>query len=325
MAEGSGIRWTNDPGPLGFACRHGFPVPIMLPKVLVIDMDMLQLSIQVGVNGLMFGIVYILMALGFTMIFGIMRVVNFAHGEFYMLGAIAVLLLFGKLGYDYYLSLTIAVLFVGLFGVVVERLLLRSLVGRELNSMIMTLAISITMLSMVAIIFGPQEQSVDRPVSGIFQIAGVIIPQDRVMVGAIAMAVLVVFYLFLHYARFGLAMRAVAQDSGAAELQGIRPGFIYSLAFGVGSMLAGLAGALMAPIYTISPFMGDVPMMMAFIVVILGGLGSIPGAVVGGLLLGLVESVFSTFFGSTAATMIAFGMVVLILLVKPSGLMGRAQ
>lgn len=286
---------------------------------------MLQLIIQIAVNGLTFGLIYILMALGFTLIFGIMRVVNFAHGEFYMVGAIGILLLFGTLGFNYYLSIVFAVLCVGLLGVIVERVLLRGFVGRELNSMIMALAVAITLQALAAILFGPQEQSVARPVSGVLQVAGVFIPRDRIMVGAIALAVLIAFYLFLRYARYGLAMRAVAQDPDAAALQGIRPGFIYSLAFGVGSLLAGLAGALMAPVYTISPFMGDVPMMMAFIVVILGGLGSIPGAVVGGLLLGLVESLFSTFFGSTIATMIAFGMVVLILLFKPSGLMGRAQ
>lgn len=286
---------------------------------------MLQLIIQIAVNGLTFGLIYILMALGFTLIFGIMRVVNFAHGEFYMVGAIGILLLFGTLGINYYLSIVFAVLCVGLLGIIVERLLLRGFVGRELNSMIMALAVAITLQALAAILFGPQEQSVARPVTGVLQVAGVFIPRDRIVVGAIALAVLVAFYLFLRYARYGLAMRAVAQDPDAAALQGIRPGFIYSLAFGVGSLLAGLAGALMAPVYTISPFMGDVPMMMAFIVVILGGLGSIPGAVVGGLLLGFVESLFSTFFGSTIATMIAFGMVVLILLFKPSGLMGRAQ
>ncbi|MCC5857460.1 MAG: branched-chain amino acid ABC transporter permease [Ectothiorhodospiraceae bacterium] len=286
---------------------------------------MLQLTIQIAVNGLTFGLIYILMALGFTLIFGIMRVVNFAHGEFYMVGAIGILLLFGTLGFNYYLSIVFAVLCVGLLGVIVERVLLRGFVGRELNSMIMALAVAITLQALAAILFGPQEQSVARPVTGVLQVAGVFIPRDRIVVGVIALAVLIAFYLFLRYARYGLAMRAVAQDPAAAALQGIRPGFIYSLAFGVGSLLAGLAGALMAPVYTISPFMGDVPMMMAFIVVILGGLGSIPGAVVGGLLLGFVESLFSTFFGSTIATMIAFGMVVLILLFKPSGLMGRAQ
>jgi len=285
---------------------------------------MLQLISQVAVNGLMTGLVYILMALGFTLIFGIMRVVNFAHGELYMIGAFAILVLFGTYGVNYYFAVIGAVIIAAGIGVILERVLLRRFVGRELNGMIMALAISISLQALAAIFFGPQEQSVPRPVSGIINLGSVIVPRDRLVVGGIALLVLAVFYVFLRYARYGLAMRAVAQDPEAAALQGIRPGFIYGLAFGVGSLLAGLAGALMAPVYTILPYMGSVPMMKAFIVVILGGLGSLPGAVIGGLVLGMVESAVATAYSSTIATMVAFGLVVLILLFKPNGLMGRS-
>ncbi len=286
---------------------------------------MLQLISQVGVNGLMTGLVYILMALGFTLIFGIMRVVNFAHGELYMIGAFTILVLFGGYGLNYYFAVIAAIIVAAGVGVILERLLLRRFVGRELNGMIMALAISITLQASVAIFFGPQERSVPRPVSGIIDLWGVVVPKDRIVVGAIALLVLLVFYFFLRYARVGLAMRAVAQDPESAALQGIRPGFIYALSFGIGSLLAGLAGALMGPVYTILPYMGSVPMVKAFIVVILGGLGSLPGAVIGGLLLGMVESAVATVFSSTVAAMVAFGLVILILLFKPNGLMGRAQ
>lgn len=286
---------------------------------------MLQLLIQVGVNGLIAGLVYILMALGFTLIFGIMRIVNFAHGEFYMVGALAVLVLFSYLGLNYYTAVVMAAIIVGLFGAVIERVLLRQFVGRELNGMIMTLAIAITIQAAATIVFGPQEVSVPRPVTGVTEIAGILVPNDRMLVGLIAVAVLILFYLFLRFAPVGLAMRAVAQDWEAAALQGIRPQRIYLIAFAIGSTLAGLAGALMAPIYTISPYIGEVPMLKAFIVVILGGLGSLPGAVVGGLLIGLVEAGFSTLINSTVATMISFGLVVVILLFKPAGLLGHAR
>jgi len=285
---------------------------------------MLQLISQVAANGLMTGLVYILMALGFTLIFGIMRVVNFAHGELYMIGAFAILVLFGTFGINYYVAVVAAVIIAAAIGVILERTLLRRFVGKELNGMIMALAISITLQALAGIFFGPQEQSVARPVSGIFNIGGVIVPRDRIVVGGIALLVLAIFYVFLRYTRFGLGMRAVSQDPDAAALQGIRPGFIYGLAFGVGSLLAGLGGALMAPVYTIFPYMGSVPMMKAFIVVILGGLGSLPGAVVGGLLLGMVESAVASFYSSTIATMVAFGLVILILLFRPNGLMGRS-
>ncbi|MGX0978812.1 branched-chain amino acid transport system permease protein [Roseovarius sp. MBR-51] len=286
---------------------------------------MLQLLIQILMNGLMMGLVYIMMALGFTLIFGIMRIVNFAHGEFYMLGAMAVMLLFSTLGINYFVAVLVAALMVAVVGMLIERLLLRQFVGRELNGMIMTLAIAITLKAGATIIFGPQEMSIPRPVSGVTNIAGILIPNDRMLVGAIAIAILVLFYFFLRYARAGLAMRAVAQDWEAAALQGIRPQRIYLLSFGIGCALAGLAGALMAPIYTVSPFIGEVPMLKAFIVVILGGLGSLPGAVVGGLLLGVVEAGVATFINTTVATMISFALVVVILLFRPAGLMGQSR
>lgn len=285
---------------------------------------MLQLISQVVANGLMTGMVYVLMALGFTLIFGIMRVVNFAHGELYMIGAFAILVFSGLFGINYYVAVVAGVFIAAIIGVILEHTLLRRFVGKELNGMIMALAISISLQALAGIIFGPQEQSVARPVTGILDLGGVIIPRDRVVVGGIALLVLVAFYLFLRYTRYGLGMRAVAQDPDAAALQGIRPGIIYAMAFGVGSLLAGLAGALMAPVYTIFPYMGSVPMMKAFIVVILGGLGSLPGAVIGGLLLGMVESIVASFYNSTIATMVAFGLVILILLFRPNGLMGRS-
>ena len=285
---------------------------------------MLQLISQVAANGLMTGLVYILMALGFTLIFGIMRVVNFAHGELYMIGAFAILILFGTLEVNYYLAVVVSVIIAAIFGIIIERALLRRFVGQELNGMIMALAISISLQALAGIFFGPQEQSVARPISGIFNIGGVIVPRDRIVVGGIALLVLAAFYIFLRYTHYGLAMRAVSQDPDAAALQGIRPALIYTMAFTIGSLLAGLAGALMAPIYTIFPYMGSVPMMKAFIVVILGGLGSLPGAVIGGLLLGMVESGVASFYSSTIATMVAFGLVILILLFRPNGLMGRS-
>ena len=240
---------------------------------------MLQLLTQIGVNGVMMGLVYITMALGFTLIFGIMRIVNFAHGEFYMLGAIVLMVLYAQLGLNYFVAVFLAAACVAAFGMLVERVLLRQFIGRELNGMIMTLAIAITIKAVVAIIFGPQEVSIPRPVSGVTTLGSILIPNDRFLVGGVAVVILSGFYLFLRFAPAGLAMRAVAQDWEAAALQGIRPQRVYLWSFGIGCMLAGLAGALMAPIYTISPYIGTVPMLKAFIVVILGGLGSLPGVV----------------------------------------------
>jgi len=286
---------------------------------------MLQLLIQVGVNGIVMGMVYILMALGFTLIFGIMRIVNFAHGSFYTLGALAVMVLFSTLGINYYLAVVMAAILIALFGALIERVLLRQVVGRELNAMVMTLGIAITIQAIATIIFGPQEVSITRPITGMTSFGGILIPNDRMLVSAIATVILIFFYLFLRFAPAGLAVRAVAHDWEAAALQGIRPQRIYLLSFGIGSMFAGLAGALMGPIYNVSPYIGQTPMLKAFIVVILGGLGSLPGAVVGGLLLGIVESGVSTFINSTVASMVSFALVAVILIVKPTGILGHSR
>ncbi|MDA8249409.1 MAG: branched-chain amino acid ABC transporter permease [Rhodospirillales bacterium] len=278
---------------------------------------------QILSNGVTSGLVYVLMALGFTLIFGIMRVVNFAHGELYMLGGFVVFVLFGTFGWNYYLTVVVAAVAVGLFGAALERLLLRPFIGRELNGMIMALAIAITLRAAAAIVFGPDEQSVPRPVSGVLNLGVAVVPYDRLVVGGLTLLILAAFWAFLQLTRWGLAMRAVAQDAEIAALQGVRPNLIHPLAFGIGGLLAGSAGALMAPIYTIFPYMGELPMLKAFVVVILGGLGSIPGAVLGGMLLGLVESFVATMYNTTAATMVGFGLVILILIVRPRGLMGR--
>jgi branched-chain amino acid transport system permease protein len=284
---------------------------------------MLQLAAQIVVNGLASALVYILMALGFTLIFGIMRVVNFAHGELYMLAAFLVYVLVGTLGWNYYLVVLLAGAIVGLFGALFERVLLRPFIGRELNGMIMTLAVSITLQAAAFILFGSEEQSVARPVAGVIHLGNTVIPWDRLVVGLITLMILGVFYLFMRFTKLGLAMRAVVQDEEIASICGVRSRIIHPLAFGIGAMLAGFAGALMAPIYTIYPYMGAQPMMKAFIVVILGGLGSIPGAVLGGIVLGLSESISATLINSTSAAMISFGIVVLILLIKPTGFLGR--
>jgi branched-chain amino acid transport system permease protein len=284
---------------------------------------MLTLSLQIILNGLTTGLVYVLMALGFTLIFGIMRVVNFAHGELYMVGAFAVTVLNGWLSWPYVPAVLCSVILVGLLGSLLERVLFSRVIGNEFNCMILALAVSICLQSLALIAFGPDEIGAPRPVTGVFHLGPSVIPADRLFVGAMATLLLVAFYVFLNKTHLGLMMRAVAQDAEIAALHGIRPKLIHTAAFAIGSLLAGAAGALMAPIYTVFPYMGELPMMKAFIVVVLGGLGSLPGAVIGGLLLGIVESTFATMFGSTVAALVAFAVVVTTIAVRPEGLMGR--
>jgi branched-chain amino acid transport system permease protein len=277
---------------------------------------------QIILNGLMSGSTYVLMALGFTLIFGIMRIVNFSHGELYMCGSYFVLTFYQLLGLNYFLSLLLAALITAGIGALVERALLRPLVGKELNGMIMTLAVGIAFQSTALIIFGPDEQSMDRPVTGVWRIHELAIPFDRLFVTGSSAGILLLFYAFLKLSRTGKAMQAVAQDAEAASLMGIRPGRVRTLAFAIASGLAALAGGLLAPLYSAGPYVGELPMLKSFVIVVLGGLGSIPGAIIGGLLIGLIESAFTTLGNSSVAMIASFTLVLAIVLFRPLGLMG---
>jgi len=285
---------------------------------------MLEFFSQILVNGLAISSVYILVALGFTLIFGIMHVVNFAHGEFYMFGAYAVYLFAERLGLGYFTGVILAGLVTGAGGVLVERVLMRHVIGREINGLILALGLGVCMQAAALIIMGPDEVTVARPITGSLVLGTVFIPLDRLLVSGVVMVLLAGFYAFMILTPLGLSMRAVAQDSVMAAVYGIRPGRVHAAAFGIATFLAGVAGALVAPLYTVNPTMGQVPMMKAFVIVVLGGLGSIPGAVVGGLLLGFCESLFSTLLNSTYAAIIIFSAVVLALSVRPNGLFGRS-
>jgi branched-chain amino acid transport system permease protein len=279
---------------------------------------------QIIVNGLLVGLIYVIMALGFTLVFGIMRIVNFAHGEFYMIGAMVVLVLYGRMGWPFFPSVALAGLVSALIGVVLERLLIRPVITEEMPGMIMTLAIAITLQSAALLFFGPSEQAMQRPFSGTWSLMNTVVPWDRTVVGICALVILFFFYVLLKFTRVGLAMQAVAQDRETASLMGIESSKIYAVAFGTSCLLAGLAGALMAPIYPIGPYMGEHVVIKAFVIVILGGLGSIPGAVLGGMLIGLSESALGTVLDPTAALIGSFAIVLLIVIVQPTGLMGRS-
>jgi len=285
---------------------------------------MTQFILQIIANGLLSGMVYILMALGFTLIFGIMRIVNFAHGELYMVGASLVLVLYAHNGMNYFVAVLLAALITAGLGALIERFLFRPFVNTELNGMIMSLGIAISLQAAALIVMGPQWQAMERPVSGALDFGGLVVPYDRLFVGGVALAIIALFYLFLTRSRTGLAMQAVAQDAETASLMGVRIGSVSALAFAIAAGLAAAAGGLMAPIYSVAPYMGEMPMLKAFVVVVLGGLGSIPGAVVGGLVIGLVESAFASAMHSTAALIASFALVVLVVLVRPRGLFGKA-
>ena len=288
-------------------------------------MDILTLLMQSGVNGLVIGMMYALMAIGFTLVFGIMRIVNFAHGEFYMIGSFVAFFTYAQWQLPFALTLLIAFVLVGAVGAVIEWLVIRPLRTDELTGMIATLGISVVLQNSALMFFGASPRPMPDVVSGLVRLGPVVFSWSRVFVILSAALVLTAFWLFMQKSRTGRAMRAVAQDQEAALIQGINVERIFPLAFGMSVALAAIAGVLMAPIFSVSPFVGTAPMLKAFIVVILGGLGSIPGAILGGLLLGMIESYGATFLGSVIADMLELGLVIAILLARPSGLLGRKE
>ncbi|MGI4813746.1 MAG: branched-chain amino acid ABC transporter permease [Janthinobacterium lividum] len=288
-------------------------------------MDVTTLIGQSLINGLVLGTMYFLMAIGFTMVFGIMRVVNFAHGEFYMLGGFCVLYFFGNLHWPFLLALAASACVVGLFGVLIERIVFRPFRNDELSGMIAALGLAIVLQNTAALVFGAMPQSLPDVIAGSVTIGPVTVPASRILVIGLSFAILVLLWLFIRFSRTGRAMRAVVQDGTAAALQGMRPERIYPIAFGIGVGLAALAGGIMAPVLTVEPFMGVTPLLKAFVVVILGGLGSVMGAVVAGLALGIFESFVSNFYGAAAADLLQFVLVIGILLVRPQGLLGEKE
>lgn len=287
-------------------------------------MDFTFLLGQALTNGLIIGLLYLLMAIGFTLVFGVMRVVNFAHGEFYMLGAFVAYVCVTKLQLPFLAAVlaTFAVTLVA--GWLIEVVVMKGFRGDELNGMIATIGLAMILQNAALLVFGPDPQSMPAVAEGVVSLGPVVLPMSRLYVVVFSVAVLAALYGFLMHSRGGRALRAVVQDIEIANAQGIRSQFMYPLGFGIGVGLAAVAGALMAPVFSVSPGIGSTPLLKAFIVVILGGLGSIPGAALAALLLGVFESVANTFMSSSVSDMLLFGFVILMLIFRPSGLLGKA-
>src|SRR5580698_634804 len=280
---------------------------------------------QTVVNGLMVGMIYVLMAIGFTMVFGIMRIVNFAHGEFYMIGAFLFAVLYGSNDVPLVLSAVLAIAATALLGLVTERVVFRRFRGNELNGMIASVGIALIIQNSALLIWGSSPRTVPPVVSGVLSVGGVVFPWSRLVVIIGAIVAVVLLNLLVAHTRIGRAMRAVAQDAEIAQVQGIRVEIIFPVAFVLGVSLAAFAGVLMAPVWSVSPFIGLAPTLKAFVIVVIGGLGSVPGAVAGGLLIGLIESFAGTFVSASLAEILQFLVVIAVVLLRPQGLLGRKE
>jgi branched-chain amino acid transport system permease protein len=284
-------------------------------------MDLLLQSI---INGLIQGGFFALFAIGLVLIFGVMGVVNFAHGELVMVGAFTIWVLHAQAGFGYIPAIGAAVILVTAIGLLMERLLFRPTRSDPLAGLICSIGI-LFILQVVATLVGgdgPSKQ-VPPPYHGTLVLFDVIrIPYQRVFSLAISTTALGLLWFFLTRSKFGWALRAVAMDREAASLQGINTDKISIIAIGVGTALAGLAGGLVAPLTNINPHMGHNVIVTAFIVTIVGGVGSLSGAVMAAVLYAMFHTIITVYMGATIATISGLVLIVVVLIVKPTGIMG---
>lgn len=280
---------------------------------------------QTLVNGLMVGLIYVLVALGLTLVWSILGMVNFAHGEFYMIGAFLTFTISARLGLPLPAALAASMAAVAVLGVAINTWLYRPVADHHEKSLVISLGVAILLQNVALIVWGPEDVGMPSAFSGVVDLAGLIVPADRLAVIVVALALVAAVYALVRLTRTGLAMRAVAQNREAALLQGMSVERSSAVAFATGSALAGAAGTIVGPIFSISPFIGSWAILKAFVAILLGGLGSLSGAVVGGLLLGQIESFVSTFVGTTASDLSSFVAVMLLLLFRPSGILGSRQ
>jgi len=278
------------------------------------------------VNGIVAGSMYALMAIGLTLIWGTMRVLNFAHGEFFMLGAFLALTALLGVGLPLIPAVLVAICGVFVIAVILHSATIRPLMSRpgwDFSTIAATLGLSIVLQDAALMIWGERFQALPYFVEGIVHVLGVRLPAQRVLIVATVIAVVCVLTILIRFTRFGMALRAVASDAEAASACGVNTARVHATTFGIAAALAALAGIILAPIIAINPWMGVPPILKAFVVVVLGGLGSLPGAVLGGFLLGIIEAVGVTVFSSEWREVVALGVLILVVWLRPQGLFGK--
>ena len=285
----------------------------------------MDLLIQTIINGIIQSGFYALAAIGLVLVFGVMRVVNFAHGELVMIGAYTVWYVHAQNHVPYLLTVVLAIVLVAGIGLLMERFLFRPKINDPLGGLICSIGV-LFILQVIASFLGGEGPSkqVPPPFEGTMIIQDSIrIPYQRLFSITVSVAALVVLWYFLTRTRLGWALRAVSQDREAAALQGISSVRISMIAIGVGAAMAGLAGALIAPLTNINPHMGHNVIITAFIVTIVGGIGSLPGAVIASVVYALFHTFVTTYISGTIATISGLLIMVLVLIVRPTGIMGQ--
>lgn len=292
--------------------------------------------IQLTITGLVMGTIYALMALGLTLIFSILNVINFAHGEFYMLGGYTIWLLAQAFtDINPLLIVPIAGLLIALIGMVFEIFFLRPMHDERIErpaeyAVLITFGLSFLLLNLALAVFGPYPHSPPPFVEGSVSIGPVSMSADRLIAGLISLLLVGLLLLIINKTWIGKALRAVSQDKQAAAVAGVNPGIMNTLAFALGTGIASMSGALLASTFSVTPDVGAVPAIRSYIIIVLGGMGSIPGSILGGLTIGLVESYGAGYFPDPSRALnykTVYGLVIfaLVLLFRPRGFFGRKE
>ena len=284
-----------------------------------------MLLVQVLINGILLGGLYGIMALGMSLIWGVMNIVNIAHGALIMLGAYLTYWTFTWWGWDPFLSLPLTIVVLFVYGYVLQRWVLNLIVRAQLFlTLLITFGVEVVMVNLARIFWSSDLRQVTPSYAGgNFALGELTVPYVRLWVFVTTVLLSVIFLFLLERTRLGRAIRATSEELRAARLTGIPVAHIYAVTFGLGAALAGAAGGLWGMLFPITPVMGGSLTLKSFVVAVLGGLGTMMGAIVGGLVLGLTESFTATYLGPTYPNAISFGLLVLILIVRPSGILGR--
>jgi branched-chain amino acid transport system permease protein len=284
-----------------------------------------EIYLNVAISGLLTGLVYGLMALGLSVIFGVVRVVNFAHGEMMTVAMYLAVVLFAQLGLDPLLMMLPIAALLFAVGYAMQMVIINPFISRPEHSQFMLMvAIAIIIVNSLLMIFGPDAQAVQTSYSfDSYALGPLIVDATKLYAGLAAILVAAALFAFFRYAPLGKAIRACADNYTGALVVGLDVKQLYALSFGLGAACVGAAGAIIVLMVDVTPPLGPAYTLLAFVIVITGGMGSMPGALLGGVLIGLTEAMAGLFFTPSAKSMFAFAILVLVLLFRPQGIMGK--
>lgn len=283
--------------------------------------------LQLLFNGLVNGSIYVLIALGLTLMFGVFDVPNFAHGQTYMVGAFLAWIAVEQ-GLPFWGALPVAALGTAILGVLMDRLAFNP-VKQRISEGIPLLLVAFALFEIIGVsaelIWGPGSHSFSVPLEGAFMFGGLIFTFNRLFIIGVSIFLIIVLHILVQHTRFGKSMRAISQDEDKAISLGINQDRVAILTFAIGSGMAGIAGGIIGGIYGLNPMMGLEPILFAFVIVVIGGMGSIIGAIVGGYIVGISEALMVGYFQAELSTIVAFSLLYILLLIRPEGLFGESE